>query len=922
MRPAQRPSDPDGSGGRRSWAAAGDRLVRRLLVVQLQQRRAEQTDHPDEMAKRRLRLPALPLAHRTLNDSQQLRQLVLRQPSRLARLPDPDAQPGSWLLRHYRTFSRWGHAASSPASGSRASTSNSRPPSGSATPESPCNQPTSWRSVSRLGGSATSSPCPSHRTPVPWPIGAYRGARSPTLVRNCTSPKPASSTGPGSASNAASHARTCAGRALWRSSTTPNAAHATVATFASHSPPVHHCATVTTSVVASAISMPSSRCRAGLGQSSWPQEQPSRVHPSASGRSGTGQWHGSIGTPMLASAIPASSSPAVRSPSPAGSRPPTMNAISGPPTSWIAPAPRPQARPAAATPSARRTTAPRPAARPPAPAPATTPARARPAGRSEAATPARHAQAAPPGPRRATRSRPAPCGRPSPQAEAGPHLPGLPGCHRARGHEATPTPPPSPPDRPARRRPPMPPPSWPRSPDTTTPAQSTPTSSPASQHRRSRQPRPARPSDGAPPLDTTAAHTSSPSALRRSPPPDGALAPPRSRTPPSGAQPPTAQIPPSTSTPLLTRSRRPPLCRRLPSSATFRRTLSTLDEQKTLPGLMLSRQQQMFARHRVAEMTEWRVILGQAVRTRRRELGLTLTEASRAIGISRSHLNLIELGRATGISRESAGKIDASLDFKRELLALLPTDDKAPRVVSSEQMRRAEFNKAVLALAASVLFDPDRVTSAQTVDAALLDDLGSITADLTRRHHHAHPQTVLGPARAHLRYLLDLQATAATDVPGHLRPGLDRLTAKTAAIVGWVVFRSQADLVTAHAQLSLGRDYARRAGDRVLLAQLLAATSSQRPELLAGPSTPRPRSDVTAGAGPAARRRPRGRHRRTGSPRLAGRTHRRRAGAVRGPAHGASSARSRRGHPAELPSGRPGTAVLLLGRHPLPGVRG
>ena len=233
----------------------------------------------------------------------------------------------------------------------------------------------------------------------------------------------------------------------------------------------------------------------------------------------------------------------------------------------------------------------------------------------------------------------------------------------------------------------------------------------------------------------------------------------------------------------------------------------------------------MFARHRVAEMTEWRVILGQAVRTRRRELGLTLTEASRAIGISRSHLNLIELGRATGISRESAGKIDAGLDFKGELLALLPTDN-APRVVSSEQMRRAEFNKAVLALAASVLFDPDRVTSAQTVDAALLDDLGSITADLTRRHHHAHPQTVLGPARAHLRYLLDLQATAATDVPGHLRPGLDRLTAKTAAIVGWVVFRSQADLVTAHAQLSLGRDYARKAGDRMLLAQLLAATSS------------------------------------------------------------------------------------------------
>src|SRR6266536_623051 len=583
------------------------------------------------------------------------------------------------------------------------------------------------------------------------PIGAYRGARSPTPVRNCTSPKPASSTGPGSASNAASHARTCAGRALWRRSTTPNAAPA--------------------------------------------------------------------------SAIPASSSPAVRSPSPAGSRPPTMNAISGPPTSRTAPGPRPQARPAAATPSAQQTAALRPGARPSAPALATTPAPARPAGRWEAATPAPRAQAAPPGPRRATRSRPAPGGRPSPQAEAGPHLPRMPGCHRARGHEATPTPPPSPPDRPARRRPPMPPPSWPHSPDTTTPAQSTPTSSPAPRHRRSRPPRPARPSDGAPPLDTTAAHTSSPSALRRSPPPDGALAPPRSRTPPSGARPPTAQIPPSTSTPLLTRSRPLPPFRDFRSSATFRRTLSTLDKQKTLPGLMLSRQQQMLRGIGVAEMTEWRVILGRAVRTRRRELGLTLTEASRAIGISRSHLNLIELGRATGISRESAGKIDAGLDFKGELLALLPTDN-APRVVSSEQMRRAEFNKAVLALAASVLFDPDRVTSAQTVDAALLDDLGSITADLTRRHHHAHPQTVLGPARAHLRYLLDLQATAATDVPGHLRPGLDRVTAKTAAIVGWVVFRSQADLVTAHAQLSLGRDYARKADDRMLLAQLLAATSS------------------------------------------------------------------------------------------------
>src|SRR6266496_236058 len=108
----------------------------------------------------------------------------------------------------------------------------------------------------------------------------------------------------------------------------------------------------------------------------------------------------------------------------------------------------------------------------------------------------------------------------------------------------------------------------------------------------------------------------------------------------------------------------------------------------------------------MTEMTEWRTILGQAVRTRRQALELTLTEASKAIGISRPHLNLIELGKATGVSRECAQKIDAGLDCKGELLALLPTHDAAG-VVSGDQMRRGEFNKAVLALAASVLFDPD-----------------------------------------------------------------------------------------------------------------------------------------------------------------------------------------------------------------------
>src|SRR6266540_5076151 len=75
----------------------------------------------------------------------------------------------------------------------------------------------------------------------------------------------------------------------------------------------------------------------------------------------------------------------------------------------------------------------------------------------------------------------------------------------------------------------------------------------------------------------------------------------------------------------------------------------------------------------MSDMSEWRTILGKAVRERRQAFELTLDEASRVIGISRSHLNLIELGKATGISRECAERIDANLDFNGELLALLPT---------------------------------------------------------------------------------------------------------------------------------------------------------------------------------------------------------------------------------------------------------
>jgi hypothetical protein len=72
---------------------------------------------------------------------------------------------------------------------------------------------------------------------------------------------------------------------------------------------------------------------------------------------------------------------------------------------------------------------------------------------------------------------------------------------------------------------------------------------------------------------------------------------------------------------------------------------------------------------------------------------------------------------------------------------------------------------------------------------------------------------------------------------------LARVTAETAALAGWVAFRGTGDLVTAHAQLALGRQQAREAGDDVLLAQLLAATSSlhsslDSPRLGEGQSSP------------------------------------------------------------------------------------
>src|SRR6266508_2072222 len=80
------------------------------------------------------------------------------------------------------------------------------------------------------------------------------------------------------------------------------------------------------------------------------------------------------------------------------------------------------------------------------------------------------------------------------------------------------------------------------------------------------------------------------------------------------------------------------------------------------------------------------------------------TGTSTAIGISRSHLNFIELGKATGISRESVAKIEAGLDRVGTLLPLLVVrTTHAAATARSHQVQRAEFNRAVLALAASLL---------------------------------------------------------------------------------------------------------------------------------------------------------------------------------------------------------------------------
>src|SRR6266699_2037498 len=217
----------------------------------------------------------------------------------------------------------------------------------------------------------------------------------------------------------------------------------------------------------------------------------------------------------------------------------------------------------------------------------------------------------------------------------------------------------------------------------------------------------------------------------------------------------------------------------------------------------------------------WQTIFGRAVRERRQGLGLTLEEASAAVGISRSHLNLIELGKATGISRESVAKIDLGLGADGALLPLLPAGDSkdvAGGTTRDEEMRRAEFNKTMVAVAAGLLLDSERLVAPQRVDVALLEDLESLTAEFVRRQHHAQPQSFFGQLRAHLRHLLDLEGAR---VAPNVRPRLERVTAETAAVAGWIAFRGEGDLVTAHGQLALGRPHARAAADDQLISQLL-----------------------------------------------------------------------------------------------------
>jgi len=223
-------------------------------------------------------------------------------------------------------------------------------------------------------------------------------------------------------------------------------------------------------------------------------------------------------------------------------------------------------------------------------------------------------------------------------------------------------------------------------------------------------------------------------------------------------------------------------------------------------------------------VSDWQTALGQAIRARRQDLGLTLDEAGRAAGVSRSHLNLIELGKASGISRDCVARIDEGLAAGGTLHLLHATRDSV-RPSRSEQVPRGEFNQALLALAAALLLDPDRLAGSRTVDPPLLRDLQSLTSEFARRHHHARPQVILGPISAHLRYLLDL-GRAAT--PAALRPALARTTAETAAIRGWVGFRGYGDLVGAHAHLALGRQHAREAGDDTLMAQVLFSAAQRK----------------------------------------------------------------------------------------------
>jgi transcriptional regulator with XRE-family HTH domain len=216
--------------------------------------------------------------------------------------------------------------------------------------------------------------------------------------------------------------------------------------------------------------------------------------------------------------------------------------------------------------------------------------------------------------------------------------------------------------------------------------------------------------------------------------------------------------------------------------------------------------------------------------------------SGKPLPVDRNYIYRWETGRR-GVSEFYAIRLEAVLGIPRHRLIDRRTRRRAGMLEAAAAQQRAglghqdadkpagpaqmpsggEFKKTLSRLASAMLPDPDRLAGSQVVDPLLLHDLQFITDEFAHRHHQARPQAIVGPLGAHLHHLLKLWRAST---PTTLRPALARVIAETAAIAGWVLFRGQGDLVSAHAHLALGRQFACEAGDDKLMAQVLAATSS------------------------------------------------------------------------------------------------